>query len=64
MNGRLFWIISMIGSVLAAIVADNSLAEPWNHYAMLAATVCAAVTGYQVQHPPPKWDGTDRRNGI
>ena len=52
MNARLLWIVGMVGSVAGAL-AGNELPEPWNHYVMTVSAICAAITGYNVTHPPP-----------
>lgn len=57
---RVIWMAGMLGSVAAAL-AGTGLPEPYNHYAMLIGTVSAAITGYNVRHPAPPWDGIDRR---
>jgi len=46
----------MLSSVAGVFVGDMALPEPWNHRVMMIAAVCAALSGFMVQHPVPDRD--------
>lgn len=60
---RALWIVGMVGSVAGALVGAG-LPEPYHDVVMLVGVIAAAITGFNVEHPLPKWDGVDRRKRI
>jgi hypothetical protein len=62
MTAQLGWFLGLMASMCVALAGQAELVgELWRHYIAIAGVVATATTGYMLQHPPPKWDGIDRR---
>lgn len=60
---QLSWLIGLITFVSTALIGQAELlGEPWRHYVTVLAIIGTAITAYMLQHPPPPWDGVDRRS--
>lgn len=59
---QVVWALSGLAFVGTTIVAqDHLIPEPWNHYVAVTAAIASAICLFFTNHPPPKWDGIDRR---